>query len=150
MSFWSFSIDISTYIINHLFPTMFAYCLEFNHYWVSEHYIIESSKPSPPRSLTYLRQSPIKKTVAVSISTNKVKNSHPREYNTNHLKLPRNWFLSGRIFYIICGYPSGKSLSFLLNFVNKLGKVNHFWSFLSGKSLQFFAKYSPLWAGVFR
>ena len=93
MSFWSFSIDISTYIINHLFPTMLAYCPEFNHYWAFKHYIIASSNPSPPRSLTYLRQSPIK-TVAVSISTNKVKNLHWREHNTNHLRLPRNWFSS--------------------------------------------------------
>ena len=46
----------------------------------------------------------------------------------------------GRIFYIICGYPSGKSLPFLLNLLNKLGKVTHFWSFLSGKSFLFCCK----------
>ena len=94
MSFWSFFINISTYIINHLFLTMLAYCPEFNHYWVSKHYINELSKPSPHRALTYLRQSLIKKTVAVFISTNKVKNLHWREHNTNHLRLPRNWFSS--------------------------------------------------------
>ena len=79
MSFWSFSIDISTYIINHLFPTMSAYCPEFNHNWVSKHYIIESSKPSHLRSSSYSKQSSIK-TVSVSVSTCK------------QLKFPRNKF----------------------------------------------------------
>ena len=93
MNISSFFTDISTYIIKHLFPTMLAYCPEFNHYRVSKHYIIASSKPSPSRSLIYLRQSPIMN-VAVSISTNKVKNSHSREFNTNHSRLPRNGFLN--------------------------------------------------------
>ena len=50
----------------------------------------------------------------------------------------------GRIFYIICGYSSGKSFRILLSLLNKLGRVTLFWSFLSGKSLQFSGKYSPL------
>ena len=50
----------------------------------------------------------------------------------------------GRIFYIICGYSSGKRFRFLLSLLNKLGKVTLFWPFLSGKSLQFSGKYSPL------
>ena len=54
---------------------------------------MESSNPSPTRSLTYLRQSPIK-TVAASIYTNQVKNSHRREYNTNQLRLPGTWSTS--------------------------------------------------------
>ena len=33
----------------------------------------------------------------------------------------------GRIFYIICGYSSGKSFHFLLSLLNKLGKVTLFW-----------------------
>ena len=52
--------------------------------------------------------------------------------------------MQGRIFYIICGYSSGKSFRFLLSLLNKLGRVTLFWSFLSRKSLQFSGKYSPL------
>jgi len=50
----------------------------------------------------------------------------------------------GRIFYIIPGYSSGKSLPFLLRLLNKFGKVTHFCPVLSGKSLWFSGKYSPL------
>ena len=63
-------------------------------------------------------------------------NSWIVKFNTENGKQ----FTQGRIFYIICGYPSGKSLPFLPNLFNKLGKVTHFWSFLSGKSFLFCCK----------
>ena len=52
----------------------------------------------------------------------------------------------GRIFYIICGYSSGKSFRFLLSLLNKLGKVTLFGHFYPGRVYNFLENIHP-WTG---